>query len=279
MRRGIVASVFLCAGCSLLSPQAVRVPEPLADIPIEIRHRLPTVEVKVSGEIFKLFLDLGGHRAIALTPAELSRAQVRFLSTSSQFRNSTGQILQSRNFVAENVLLANFPLGDVEGGESLFGDAAPPERNGYIGMPILGRYLLVTDYTAKRVRLYRSGDQAALEQECGSRTFSVALVNGIAQSVGSTEFGKRLFLWDTGATDNVIRPASLPPDKATGRRIDDGPPVVSIESLRLDEYDVGPQEFRVVPFGAPAVDAYLGHGLFSSRKVCLDIQQGKGAIR
>lgn len=279
MRRGIVTSAFLCAGCSLLSPQAVRAPEPFAEIPIEIRHRLPTVEVKVSGEIFKLFLDLGGHRAIALTPAELSRAHVRFLSTSSQFRNSTGQILQSRNFVAENVLLANFPLGDVEGGESLFGDAAPPERNGYIGMPILGRYLLVTDYTAKRVRLYRSGDQAALEQECGSRTFSVALVNGIAQSVGSTEFGERLFLWDTGATDNVIRPASLPPDKGIGRRIDDGPPVVNIESLRLGEYDVGPQEFRVVPFGAPAVDAYLGHGLFSSRKVCLDIQQGKGAIR
>lgn len=279
MRRGIVTSIFLCAGCSLLSPQAVRAPEPLAEIPIEIRHRLPTVEVKVSGEIFRLFLDLGGHRAIALTPAELSRTQVRFLSTSSQFRNSTGQILRSRNFVAENVLLANFPLGDVEGGESLFGDAAPPERNGYIGMPILGRYLLVTDYTAKRVRLYRSGDQAALEQECGSRTFSVALVNGIAQSEGSTEFGERLFLWDTGATDNVIRPASLPPDKGTGRRIDDGPPVVNIESLRLGEYDVGPQEFRVVPFGAPAVDAYLGHGLFSSRKVCLDIQQGKGAIR
>jgi hypothetical protein len=278
VHRGIVTSVFLCAGCSLLPP-SVPVSEPLAEIPIEIRHRLPTVEVKVSGEVFKLFLDLGGHRAIALSTAELSRARVRFLSTSSHFRNSTGQTLQSRNFVAENVLLANFPLGDVEGGESIFGNAAPPERNGYIGMPLLGRYLLVTDYAAKRVRLYRSGDQAALERECGSRTFSVAMVNGIAQTVGSTEFGERLFLWDTGATDNVIRPDSLPPEKGTGRRIDDGPPIVNIESLKLGDYDVGPQEFRVVPFGAPAVDAYLGHGLFSSRKVCLDIQKGMGAIR
>ncbi len=34
-----------------------------------------------------------------------------------------------------------------------------------------------------------------------------------------------------------------------------------------------------VRFGAPAVDAYLGAGVFSSRKVCLDIPQGKGAIR
>jgi hypothetical protein len=47
----------------------------------------------------------------------------------------------------------------------------------------------------------------------------------------------------------------------------------------LDGLDVAPQEFRVVPFGAPAVDAYLGAGIFSSRKVCLDIPQGKGAVR
>jgi hypothetical protein len=214
-----------------------------------------------------------------LTTAELERARVRFVGTSNHFRNSNGQSLESRNFIAENVMLANFPLGTVEGGESIFGDSVPPDRNGYIGMPILGRYLLVTDYAAKRVRLYRSGDQAALEHECGFRSFPVSLVNGIAQSLGATEFGDRQFLWDTGATDNVIRPASLPPDMATEPRVDDGPPVVKIKSLKLGVHDVGPQEFRVVPFGAPAVDAYLGAGIFSSRKVCLDIQQKKGAVR
>lgn len=233
----------------------------------------------MSGETLRLFLDLGGHRGIALTSAELDRARVRFVGTSNQFRNSTGQTLESRNFVAENVMLASFPLGNVEGGESIFGDSVPPDRNGYIGMPILGRYLFVTDYAAERVRLYKSGDQAALAQECGSRTFGVGLVNGIAQSVGATEFGDRLFIWDTGATTNVIRPTSLPPGQATGRRVDDGPPIVKIESLRLGDHDVGPQEFRVVPFGAPAVDAYLGAGIFSSRKVCLDVAQGKGAVR
>jgi hypothetical protein len=279
VRRGIVTSTLLCVGCALQSPPPVRLSEPLAEIPIEVRHGLPTVEVRVSGETLKLFLDLGGHRGIALTPAELDRARVRFVGTSNKFRSSTGQTLESRDFIAENVMLANFPLGNVEGGESIFGGAAPPDRNGYIGMPILGQYLLVTDYAARRIRLYRSGDQAALEQECGSRTFSVALVNGIAQSVGATEFGDRIFLWDTGATDNVIRPASLPPGQAAGRLVDDGPPVVRIESLRLGEHDVGPQEFRIVPFGAPAVDAYLGAGIFSSRKVCLDIPHGKGAVR
>jgi hypothetical protein len=174
--------------------------------------------------------------------------------------------------------LGDLPLGDIEGGESTFGDAAPPDRNGYIGMPVLGRYLLVLDYPRKRVRLYKSGNSEAFSRECGARTFRVDFVNGIAQSIGSTEFGDRLFLWDTGATDNVIRPSALPPTQAVGRQIDDGPPVTYIERLELAEQNIGPQQFRIVPFGAPAVDAYLGADLFLSRKVCLDIPQRKGAV-
>lgn len=278
MRRGALASALLCGACAVIPSAPGGAPQPLADIPIEIRHGLPTVDVRVSGETLKLFLDLGGHRAIALTASELSRAKVRFLARTNQFRNSSGQIMESRQFIAENVFLGHLPLGDLEGGESIFGDDAPPDRNGYIGMPVLGRYLLVVDYPAKRVRPYKSGDAEALASECGTKTFTIALVNGIAQSVGSTEHGDRVFLWDTGATHNVIRPTALPPDTARGRRIDDGPPVVNLDKLKLGEHDIGSQEFRLVQFGAPAVDAYLGAGLFASRRVCLDIPQGKGAI-
>ena len=279
MGRAVLAGAILCGGCSAMSIPVIPLPEPLAEIPIEIRYRLPTVDVRISGAPFKLFLDLGGHRAIALTTAELSRVPVRFSGTWRQSRNSHGQILQSRDFVAENVVLAEFPLGDVEGGELIFGSAVPPEQNGYIGIPILGRYLLVIDYPTKRVRFYKSGDLSALARECGTRTFDVALVNGeIPQTIGTTEFGNRLFLWDTGSTDNVIRPAALPSDRATGSQIDDGPPVVNVNTLKLGQYNVAPQRFRVVPFGAPEVDAYLGYDLFASRRVCLDIPQGKGAV-
>ena len=279
MSRGALASALLCGACSIAPSAPQPAPRPLAEIPIEIRHRLPTVDVRVSGELLKLFLDLGGHQAIALTPSELSRTNVRFRARSSQFRNSRGQVLESRQFVAENVVLGSFPLGDLEGGESIFGDSVPPDRNGYIGMPVLGRYLLVVDYPAKRIRLYKSGDASALRSECGENTFPVALVNGIAVTAGSTENGNHLFLWDTGSTDNVFRPSALPSDTAVGRRIDDGPPVVNIHGLKLGGYDVGSQEFRLVQFGAPAVDAVFGEGLFAKRRVCLDIPQGKGAMR
>lgn len=278
MNRGALASVLLCGACSIAPGQAHRA-HPLADIPVEIRNRLPTVDVRVSGQPFRLFLDLGGHRAIALTTSELARVPVRFRDSSDQFRNSTGQVLTSRRFLAEGVFLASFYLGDLEGGELIFGDSAPPDRNGYIGMPVLGRYLLVIDYPQKRVRLYDSGNTAALMNECGGETFPIRLEKGIAVSTGSTEHGDRLFIWDTGATDNVVRPSALPPEKGAGRRIDDGPPVVTLERLKLGGLDIGPQQFRLVQFGAPDVDAYLGADLFASRRVCLDVRKGIGAIR
>jgi hypothetical protein len=273
-----LASVMLCGACSIAPGPTPRL-QPLADIPIEIRNRLPTVDVRVSGQPFKLFLDLGGFQALALTTSELTRVGVRFHDSSDQFRNSKGQILTSRRFLAEGVFLDSFYLGDLEGGESIFGDSVPPDRNGHIGMPVLGHYLLVVDYPQKRVRLYGSGNTAALKGECGEKTFPVRLEKGIAVSTGSTEHGDRLFIWDTGSTDNVIRPSVVPPQKAAGRRIDDGPPVVTLERLELGGHDIGPQQFRLVPFGAPDVDAYLGADLFATRRVCLDVRKGIGAIR
>jgi hypothetical protein len=278
MNRGILASVLLCGACSIAPPQAQHTP-PLADIPVEIRNRLPTVHVRVSGQPFTLFLDLGGYSAIALTTSELARVPVRLRDGSDRFRNSKGQVLTSRRFLAESVFLGSFFLGDLEGSESIFGDSVPPDRNGHIGMPVLGRYLLVIDYPQKRVRLYDSGNTAALMDECGGETFPIRLEKGIAVSTGSTEHGDRLFIWDTGSTDNVVRPSALPPEKAAGRRIDDGPPVVTLERLKLGGLDIGPQQFRLVQFGAPDVDAYLGADLFESRRVCLDIRKGIGAIR
>lgn len=278
MNRGALASVLLCGACSI-APEPPQRPHPLAEIPVEIRHRLPTVEVRVSGQPFRLFLDLGGFQAIALTTSELERVRVRFHDGTDRFRNSTGQVLTSRRFLAEGVFLGSFYLGDLEGGEAIFGDSAPPERNGYIGMPVLGRYLLVVDYPQKRVRLYDSGNTAALLRECGGETFPVRLEKGIAVSTGSTEHGDLLFIWDTGSTDNVVRPSALPHGNAAGRRIDDGPPVVTLERLKLGGRDIGPQQFRLVQFGAPDVDAYLGADLFASHRVCLDVRKGIGAIR
>ena len=277
-RAALIATALAYTACAPVAraPDAGAL-QPLAEIPIELRHGMPTVDVTVGGAPLRLFLDLAGYQPIALTAAEIGRVKIDLLPEVTRFRNSEGEVLEARQFMARAVAIAGFDVGDLQGGESIPGRSAPPDGNGYIGRPVLQRFLLVLDYPNRRVRFYASGNDAAMRGECGSRRFRIDLADGIVRSVADTEFGPRLFVWDTGTTHNFIRPSVLPAGM-TGTKIDDGGPVIEIEHVRLDGHDVGPQQFRLVPFGAPAVDGFLGAGLLSSHKVCLDVGRNVGAI-
>ena len=279
MKRGAWALALACAACGSLEHPPDAAPRPLADIPIELRHGLPTMDVVVGGETLKLFLDLGGYQPISLTASEMERAKVTMLPRVTHFRNSEGQAFEARQFLAGKVRIAGFELGDLEGGEALHGKSGPPDGNGDIGRPVVDHYLLVLDYPQKHIRLYASGDDAAMRAECGSRRFRIDAVDGVVRSIVETEFGPRVFLWDTGATHNMVRPAVLPREAvAAARKIDDGPPVAELQHLALNGHDVGMQPFRLIEFSAPMVDGYLGAGILSSHKVCLDIPRNVGAI-
>jgi hypothetical protein len=270
---------LLCSACSTVPGLNLAKPAPFVDLPIELRHRLPTVDVLVSGQPLKLFLDLGGFHAISLTTAELGRSNVRFLESPHEFMNSAGTMFESRRFVAPNVVIGGVSFGDLEGGEFLFDDAvAPPDGNGYIGMGLLGQFLVVLDYPATRVRLYESGDTRAFELECGRNTFEVSLVNKVAQSVVRTDYGDLLFEWDTGATHNFIRPSAIRRGESAGRLSGAEQATMTLTSLRFGGQELGPQEFRVAQFYSPALDAIFGTTFFASRKVCLDLPEGRGAI-
>jgi hypothetical protein len=274
------AVALLCGACSTVEPRLEQSkPVPLVEIPIELRQRLPNVEVLISGQRFKLFLDLGGFHAISLTTTELDRAHVQLVDNPDTFFNSAGRMFESRRFTAPDVVIGGASFGELDGGELLFDDAlAPPDRNGYIGMGLLGQFLVVLDYPARRVRLYPSGDSRALAAECGRNTFEVSLVDMVAQSVVRTELGDLRVEWDTGATHNFIRPATVGRGRDTARRTDAAQPTVTLASVRLAAQELGPLEFRVAQFRAPALDAIFGTSFFLSRKVCLDLPQGRGAI-
>ena len=280
MRRRAFAVALLCGACSTAHPTLdPSQPLPLVDIPIELRHRLPNIDVLISGRRFKLFLDLGGFHAISLTPAELDRADVQVLDGPHTLMNSAGKMFEARRFIVPNVVIGGVSFSDQEGGEFLFDEAlAPPDRNGYIGMGLLGQFLVVLDYPAKRVRLYPSGDRRAFAAECGRSTFDVSLVDMVAQSVVSTEHGDLRVEWDTGATHNFIRPAAIWRGRDTDPRPNPAQATETIASVRLAALELGPVEFRVAQFHAPALDAIFGTSFFLSRKVCLDLPQGIGAI-
>jgi hypothetical protein len=252
---------------------------PVVEIPLEIRSGLPTTEVRVSGQPLALFLDLGAYLPIGLTAAEMALGNVKVSKGSDQQRNSSGTILESRRFVAADVVIGGRSFGDLEGGEAVYPrDQGPPDRNGYIGFGFLGRYLLVLDYPGHRARLYASGDREAFERECGKDAFPLDVRNGVVRSTVRTEIGDLTFAWDTGTTHNFLRPAAFKSTPYSPRTVDDGPPAVTLSTLSIGRNNYGPLEFRLLPFAAPDVDGMLGAGLFERRKVCLDVPEGRGAV-
>src|SRR5207237_9514070 len=74
-----LALALVCVACTAIERVPDRPPAALAEIPIELRHGLPTMEVIVEGEPLRLFLDLGGYQPISLTVVEMQRAKVTVL--------------------------------------------------------------------------------------------------------------------------------------------------------------------------------------------------------
>jgi hypothetical protein len=259
--------------------------QPLATIPVELVHGLPTTTVLIDGTPLRLYFDLGAFQALSLTTAELRRVNVSYLKETTAIRNGQDETLESRKFVAHHVSVSGFNLGDLQGAEAIFGGMVPPAQNGNVGLSAIGRYLFVLDYPDKEIRVYPSGDKAAFTAECGQGSFSVHVKDGIAISTMRTKFGDRKVIWDTGAADNFIRPSAVPSELRRGGIIDEPPfhdstlNFVRLENVSIDSFAIGPQMFRLWAFKAPDVDAYLGTALFASRKVCLDLRAGRGGMQ
>jgi hypothetical protein len=262
------------AGCAS-TPITV---EPI-NVPLELRSGMPTATVLVGGTQFRLFVDLGGYSAIALTATELKRVEVRYLADLTRSTNASGDIYESRRFIAPEVSLGGVLFGDLEGSEFTFPEAAaPPDRNGFIGFALLSRFLLVLDYPSRSLRLYPGGYKDAMIRECGDQSFEIDTVNGIAQSIADTDYGRLVFSWDTGSTRSVVRPSTLGA-AARGRTAGAGTSPQTTAKFILGGRDFGPQTFLPIDYRAVAVDGVLGTDFFASRVVCLDIGRGKGAVR
>ena len=270
-----VAVGVAISGCST-APGAI---EPLIQVPLVLRGGMPTTTVNIGGTPLKLFVDLGGYSAIALTEGELRQVAVRYLTESRRSTNASGDIYETRRFIAPEVSLGGVALGDLEGIEFVFPEtAAPPDRNGYVGFALLSRFLLIVDYPGGSLRLYASGSKDAMIRECGDKSFEIDVVNGVAQTIADTDHGKLVFSWDTGSIRSVIRPSAVGVSVKAGAPAPGTPPH-RMTKFVLGSRDFGPQSFLPIDYRGVAVDGVLGTDFFASRVVCLDIGRGKGAVR
>lgn len=282
MRVRRVFGVLALVGAALLGACAtVPTASPLAELELDIRDRLSYVTVPVAGVPLRLMVDLGGFAAIALTTDELARVTVTPRDGKIVSLNAAGEKVAARRFSVPSLAMGALPMNDVDGIELVYSGTpgtTPPERNGYIGLGLLRDYLVVVDYPRRRLRLHRGGDAIALKRECGDTTFRIALGHGFVQSTAHLPFGPRSFIWDTGATTNLLRPAALPPGVA-GTSVDDGPPVLDLRDVVVEDRTLGAMPFRVFDFSAPDVDGYLGFDVFARHRVCFDPSRGVAAAR
>jgi hypothetical protein len=252
-----------------LTPQAEHAKE-FVSVPINTQSGLPTLRATVSGKPVTLILDLGGYKGIALTPGALSKLDVTYDPHVETWRNSTGEVFTAKLFSAPEVKLGEQSVGAVDGIEYA---STTPGVDGYVGFAVLRNFTVVLDYPHNEVRLYPQVT-GALERECGSgHAIPIEVVGGVVQSKVTTERGDLVFQWDTGASENVLRPSAidLGPDTSIPSHV--------FKRFELGGRDYGRTRIPLREFVAPNVDGVLGGEFFGSRMVCLDFNKKTAAIR
>jgi hypothetical protein len=240
------------------------------EVPLSTQSGLPTLQATVSGKPVTLILDLGGYKGIALTSPALAKLDVTYDSQVDTWRNSEGDIFTAKRFVASDVRVGEQSLGSVDGIE--YG-ASTSGVDGYIGFAVLRNYTLVLDYPHDELRIYPP-ISLAMEHECGlANPISFDVVSGVVQSKVSTDTGDLVFQWDTGVSENVLRPSAISLDRGT--------PIPShvFSRFSLGGKDYGRTRIPLMEFVAPNVDGVLGSAFFADKIVCLDFHKKVAAIQ
>jgi hypothetical protein len=235
----------------------------LLELPLTFRDGLPNVEVDVGGERLSLMLDLGAYSAIGLDPAILDRlarsSRVTFRGSGRRFTDALGQPHVAREFVLEAVALGSLELRNVPGQELVFApDFAPPNRDGYVGRPLVERHRVLLDYRRGVLFLMSGPPQPPELGLCAGPSTPLVLDDRGIVVEAELDGSSARFVLDTGSTHSLLRG---PRGRAHAGR-----------PYRLV---VGPREITAFDFvamdaGPPGVDGLLGQNFFEGRRVLLD---------
>lgn len=245
---------------------------PEATISLRLQQGRPFVDVAINNVPVSLLLDFGGYDTIALNKADAEKAGVEANNSSRSFSSFDGKRHSSFGTHIKVAAVGGAIFREIDG--SILGG----EGNSYLGAGLLAKKLVVFDYLGNEVRLYQSGDAAALYRECGNDTFPVDVRRGVYQTylrVG----GKTLTAaFDTGANYSVVRPSWLNLE-ATEYVPGSSPKIHEFRNMRINNSNIEQLNAALIEFKGPPADIVLGGNFFSNRRVCLDGAAHVGAIR
>jgi hypothetical protein len=240
-------------------------------IPFTLENDLPTVSAKIDGVTRRLFIDSGGFAFLTLTKAALSQTPVIFNGHTVRQRDISGQEFEVRDFTVKEIQVGEMSALNIDGYEIIHSTAAGDFRqDGYIGFGAISRSISVFDYPHSELRLYPTSTPAdEIVAECGGNQFELKIDGGVMESIVHTDKGPLIFLWDTGSTQNVLRPSAL---NLSGNL----PTSEPFSKFVLGYMDEGRIRIPLREFAAPDVDGVLGTPFFRGKVVCFDPVHGRG---
>jgi hypothetical protein len=240
-------------------------------LPFQLIGGMPYIEATIGNQHLKLLLDLGANMEVVLAKADASKIGELTSGVSTSYKTFDGTLHSSFRIPLKNVRIGGlyFPEIDAVG--------LPESGESYVGAALLKNYLLALDYFKNEIRLYRTGDEHAMQQECEMASFPLDFQNGIFQSYVWN--GSRMLTvgFDSGANFTVIRPSVLKL-KVAPYQHGIQPEIYKFKMLKLGDVVVTPLAAALIEFVEPNVDAILGANFFDQKVVCLDAEQHIGGI-
>jgi hypothetical protein len=261
-------AVLIIAPLAFLNAKAAGEIAPLARIHFTLQSRLPTVQALVNRRPVALFIDLGMYKSIGLSTKALESVPVVFSGKNDRYRDATGTLFTQRGFSVEQLQIGDLSLSGINGVEF----NTEEEQAGTIGFALLKDYVMVFDYPHLELALYRPGTRLKLLRQCGMKPFPIEVVNGVVQTKVGTEKGELIFQFDTGSTDNLLRPSAIGLDPTRNF------PSVAFFQFSVLGKDFGRTRVGLNEFGAPNVDGVLGTDFLESKILCVDIENLEATV-
>jgi hypothetical protein len=158
--------------------------------------------------------------------------------------------------------------------EGRVGDARLALKDGHLDERFLKNYTVAFDYTHSALLLFApTARTEELAHTCGRAPFHIDVVDGVAQARFHTDAGERLFMIDTGSTQNVLRPTVVGPAAQKGQASH------AFATFNMARLHFGRTHFALREFAAPDVDGVLGTPFLQGKTFCVDAARGKGWIK
>ncbi|MDP3294421.1 MAG: aspartyl protease family protein [Nevskia sp.] len=172
-------------------------------VPIRLVDNLAVVQATINERSVSLYIDSGGHSAIALKPGIVSSNATVDGEGAERYAGADGTVREARRFSVDEVRIAGLPAAELRGSEMIGG---PSGVDGYLGYGWLSQYIAVFDYAGGQLRLYEAG-QPIPDSECSGPWVALTVDGNLVTSTLETEHGPVTVAWDIGASENVLRRA------------------------------------------------------------------------